>query len=433
MTIKNNDHERKTMHYFQYKSQQLYAEEVPVKKIIQSVGSPTYIYSYKTLKRHFEVFQSALGDMPHLICYSMKCNSNIGILKAFAGLGSGIDIVSQGELFRALKAGVSPKKVVFSGVGKTEEEIAFALKKKILMFNVESEQELYAIDKVARKLKVKAPISLRVNPDIDPKTHPYITTGMKKSKFGIQIEEALRIYRDAAKLKGIEVVGVDCHIGSQLTQVQPFVDAVKKVVALIGQLQSAGLPIRYLDLGGGLGIRYDAENPPSPQEYVEALRHEIAGLGLTLILEPGRVMMGNAGILVTKLLYTKDRDNKKFFIIDAAMNDLIRPAFYESYHQILPVAEKSRKKVKVDVVGPVCETGDFFATDRELPAMESGELMAVMSAGAYGFAMSSNYNSRPRVAEVLVDGKQFHVIREREKLSDLIRGERIPNFLRKKK
>ncbi len=301
------------------------------------------------------------------------------------------------------------------------------------MFNVESEQELAAIDRVARKLKRRAPVSLRVNPDIDPKTHPYITTGMKKSKFGIQYEDALDIYRRAKGMKGIEVAGVDCHIGSQLTEVQPFIDALRKVVELIRRLQELKLDIRYLDLGGGLGIRYDAETPPSPAEYAAAIKRELAGLDLTLIFEPGRVLMGNAGILVTKLLYTKDRDNKKFYIVDAAMNDLIRPAFYDSYHEILPVQQKARGKTVVDVVGPICESGDFLATDRELPVYEPGELMAVMSAGAYGFSMASNYNTRPRACEVLVKGNKFYVIRKRESYADLVRGESIPAELKKRK
>jgi len=421
------------MHHFEYKNKILHAEQVPVPKIAKAVGTPVYVYSHATLTRHFKVFDEAFADIPHLICYSMKCNSNLAILRTFAGLGGGIDIVSQGELFRALKAGCDPRKIVFSGVGKTEEEIAFALKKKILMFNVESEQELSAIDRVARKLKRRAPVSLRVNPDIDPKTHPYITTGMKKSKFGIQYEDALEIYRRAQTMKGIEVVGVDCHIGSQLTEVQPFIDALRKVVELIRRLQSLKLDIRYLDLGGGLGIRYDAETPPSPAEYAAAIKRELAGLKLTLIFEPGRVLMGNAGILVTKLLYTKDRDNKKFYIVDAAMNDLIRPAFYDSYHEILPVQQRARGKTVVDVVGPICESGDFLATDRELPVYEPGELMAVMSAGAYGFSMASNYNTRPRACEVLVKGNKFYVIRKRESYADLVRGESIPAELKKRK
>jgi len=421
------------MDAFQYRSGELFAESVAVRKIAQAVGTPTYIYSLAAITSHYQGFDSALKKIPHLICFSMKCNSNLAILRTFSNLGGGVDIVSQGELFRAILAGADPRKIVFSGVGKNTDEIAYALKQKILMFNVESEQELHTINRVAQDMRKKAPIALRVNPNIDPKTHPYITTGMKKSKFGIQIEEAMRIYKDAAKLKGIEVLGVDCHIGSQLTQIRPFSDALKKVVRLVEQLRQAGIGIKYLDLGGGLGIRYDEENPPTPTQYAQAIYEQIKDLGLTLILEPGRVMMGNAGILVTQMLYTKDRDNKKFFIVDAAMNDLIRPAFYDSYHEIVPVVKGTRKRVKVDVVGPVCETGDFLAIDRVLPAMEPGELVAIRSAGAYGFAMASNYNSRPKACEVLVKGKEFFVIRKRESYRDLVRGETIPPFLKKKR
>ncbi len=417
------------MHHFNYKKGQLFAEEVPVAKIIEKVGSPTYIYSYATMTRHFRVFDQAFGDVPHLLCYSMKCNSNLAVLRIFHNLGGGIDIVSQGELYRALKAGCDPKKIVFSGVGKSEEEIQFALKKKILMFNVESEGELMAINKVARKMKVKAPVALRINPNIDPKTHPYITTGMKESKFGIQYEEAISLYQEAKQMKGVEVIGLDCHIGSQLTDVQPFVDALRRVLDLLRRLREKQINIRYLDLGGGLGIRYDDETPPTPEEYGQAIKRELQGLPITLIFEPGRVVMGNSGILVTKVLYEKLRDDKKFLIVDAAMNDLIRPAFYESYHEILPIKENNRPKEIVDVVGPICETGDFFAKGREVAESKPGELLSLMSAGAYGFAMASNYNTRPRTCEILVKGKQFFVIRKRETYEDLIRGEAIPKNL----
>lgn len=413
------------MHHFSYKSGELFVEEVAVRKIAAALGTPTYIYSHATMARHYRIFDEAFRDIPHLICYSMKCNSNIAILKVFKDLGGGIDIVSRGELFRALKAGCDPKKIVFSGVGKTKDEIGEALENGILMFNVESEQELHAINEVAITHACRAPVALRVNPNINPKTHPYITTGMKKSKFGIQIEDALRIYKSAGKMRGVEILGVDCHIGSQLTQVRPFVDALKKVVTLISELRKAGIAIRYLDLGGGLGIRYNDELPPSPAEYAKAMKKELKGLDLTLIFEPGRVMMGNAGILVTEVLYRKDRDNKKFLIVDAAMNDLIRPSFYDSYHDMIPVVKKRRTHAKVDVVGPVCESGDFLALNRKLPLLAPGELLAVMSAGAYGFSMASNYNSRPRACEVLVQGKKFYVIRKRETLEDLILGEKL--------
>ncbi|HCU24081.1 MAG TPA: diaminopimelate decarboxylase [Deltaproteobacteria bacterium] len=419
------------MHHFQYKNNILHAEGVPLPKIAKALGTPAYVYSHATLSRHFQVFDQAFSGIPHLICYSMKCNSNLSLLRIFSELGGGTDIVSGGELYRVLKAGGDPRKVVFSGVGKTEEEIAYALQKKILMFNVESAQELEAIDRVARKMKRRAPIALRVNPNIDPKTHPYITTGMKQSKFGIQYEEALELYARARAMRGIEVVGIDCHIGSQLTEVQPFIDALRKVVDLIRKLERQNLQIRFLDLGGGLGIRYDDELPPSPAEYAEAIRRELKNFNLTLIFEPGRVLMGNAGVLLTRLLYTKDRDDKRFDIVDAAMNDLIRPAFYESYHEILPVAQRSRPQSSVDVVGPICESGDFFAKDRKLPEFEPGELMALMSAGAYGFSMASNYNTRPRACEVLVKGNKYFVIRRRETWADLIRGENIPPELKK--
>lgn len=417
------------MKFFEYRNHKLFVEQVPVQKIIDQLGSPIYIYSHGALVHQFESYAKALKGMDHLICYSMKCNSNLAILKSFLNLGSGIDIVSQGELFRALKAGADPKKIVFSGVGKTEEEMAYALKKKILMFNVESEQELLTLNRVAKKMKCRAPIALRINPNIDPKTHPYITTGMKKSKFGIQYEDAMAAYEEAASLEAIEILGIDCHIGSQLTEVSPFVDALRKVLELLDRLQEKGIPIRYLDLGGGLGIRYEKESPPSPQKYIQALKKELRGRDLTLIFEPGRSLMGNAGILATQVLYTKDRDNKRFLIVDAAMNDLIRPAFYDSYHEILPVHKRTRAKQVVDVVGPVCETGDFLATSRSLPRMEPGESLAVLSAGAYGFTMASNYNTRPKACEVLVKGRQFHVIRERETLKDLIKGEKIPKAL----
>jgi diaminopimelate decarboxylase len=417
--------------FFSYRRGRLYVEGVPAENIARALGTPAYVYSHGAILKNYRDFDRAFRGVPHLVCYSMKCNSNLAVLRLFTGLGSGVDIVSQGELFRALKAGADPRKVVFAGVGKTEEEIAFALKNKILMLNVESEQELETIARVARRLRRKAPIALRVNPDIDPKTHPYITTGMKKSKFGIQYEEALRLYRRAKAARDLEIVGIDCHIGSQLTELRPFVDAVKKVVALIQKLKRENIPIRYLDLGGGLGIRYHRERPPSPDQYARALIREVRGLGLTLIFEPGRFLMGNAGVLLTRVLYRKNRDNKKFFIVDAGMNDLIRPAFYDSYHEFQPTTLGKRKSVRADVVGPVCESGDFLAVDRKMPELAKGEYLAVLSAGAYGFAMASNYNSRLRACEVLVKGGRFHVIRRRETLGDLIRGESIPAFLKK--
>lgn len=415
---------------FHYQGKELYVESVPITKIVREVGSPSYIYSYQAMQEHYQSYVEAFKDFSPLICYSMKSNSNLAILSGFVKQGSGVDIVSQGELFRALKAGADPQKIVFSGVGKTAEEMKYAIQKKILMFNVESEAELEVLNDVASKLKKKAPVALRVNPDIDPKTHPYITTGMKKSKFGIQYERAFEVYQRASQMKGIELIGIDCHIGSQLTQVDPFVAALERVLDLVDRLADQGVSLKYIDLGGGLGIKYQNERPPSPKKYAQALKKLFKGRNLSLILEPGRSLIGNAGVLCTQVLYPKDRDNKHFLIVDAAMNDLIRPAFYESYHEILPVIKKSGPKRKYDVVGPICETGDFLAQDRLLPRFQSKDLMAVMSAGAYGFTMASQYNSRPRVCEILVKGKKFFVIRKREKLVDLIRGEEIPAFLK---
>jgi diaminopimelate decarboxylase len=418
------------MHHFHYKNNQLYVEEILVEKIAQEVGTPVYIYSHRTIQRHFSIFHDSFASIPHFICFSMKCNSNLAILRIMANEGGGVDIVSGGELYRAMQAGVNPKKIVYSGVGKTDEEIASALEAGILLFNVESEDELLAIEQVASRMNKKAPISLRVNPNINPKTHPYISTGMKKSKFGIDVKNALEIYEKAKELPHLEIVGLDCHIGSQLTQIRPFVDALKKLKELIKQLESKNIHIRYLDLGGGLGIRYKDEMPPSPKQYAQAIIKEIKDLGVILIFEPGRVIMGNAGILVTRSLYTKRTPSKEFVIVDAAMNDLIRPAFYGSYHEIQPVQRNTRKKKKSDIVGPICESGDFFAKDRLISQVKSGELLAIFSAGAYGFAMSSNYNTRARAAEVLVNGHEYHVIRKRETLEDLVRGEEIPEFLR---
>jgi diaminopimelate decarboxylase len=422
------------MDYFEYQNGELYAEKVPVRKIAKEVGTPTYIYSLATLKRHYQVFDEAFGKQPHIICFSVKANSNIAILRAFAKQGGGFDIVSGGELFRALKAGADPKKIVFSGVGKSGEEIRYALEAGILMFNVESEQELSTLNQVAAKVGKKAPISLRINPDVDPQTHPYISTGMKKAKFGIAIQRSMESYKKAMALPNLEIVGVDCHIGSQLTSVTPFVDAISRVReymdrVLTGALKMPGGHIRYLDLGGGLGIRYKDEEPPHPEEYAKSIVQALEGLDVTLILEPGRVIVGNAGILLTRVLYLKETEEKKFVVVDGAMNDLIRPALYGSYQAIRPVLEKKAEPIVTDVVGPICESGDFFAKDREIPRPESGDFLAVMSAGAYGFSMASNYNSRPRAAEVLVDGDRFHVIRARETFEDLIRGETIPASL----
>jgi diaminopimelate decarboxylase len=422
------------MHHFEYRNGEMFAEAVPLKKIAREAGTPAYIYSLATLKRHFRVFDQAFKAVPHIVCFSVKANSNIALLKAFAKEGSGFDIVSGGELFRALKAGGDPRKIVFSGVGKKREEIEYALDAGILMFNVESDDELTALNDIAAGVGKKAPISLRVNPDVDPQTHPYISTGMKKAKFGVDIKKSLETYKKAAGLPNVDVVGVDCHIGSQLTSVTPFVDALAKVReyldrVLLGEMKKEGTQIRYLDLGGGLGINYHDETPPLPEEYAKAIIEGLQGLDITLILEPGRVIVGNAGILLTEVQYLKETDTKKFVIVDGGMNDLIRPALYGSYQAIQPVAQTNGDKIVADIVGPICESGDFFAKDREIARPKRGDLLAVMSAGAYGFTMASNYNSHPKPPEILVDGDKYYVIRSRESLDDLIRGETIPAAL----
>ncbi len=417
------------MNDFHYKDDALWCEEVPVGEIAREVGTPFYLYSYRTLRNHYRAFNEAFAEVPHLVCFSVKVNSNIAVLKIFAKEGSGMDIVSGGELFRALQAGADPGKIVYSGVGKKPDEIEYAVRSEILMFNVESPQELESIDECAGRLGKRARISIRINPDVDPKTHPYISTGLKKNKFGFDVESSLKEYRKARELRNIDVIGVDCHIGSQLTEVAPFVDAMNKLKELIGVLRSEGFEIRYLDLGGGLGIRYNEEMPPHPREYARGIIDNAKGLDCTLVFEPGRVIVGNAGILVANVLYTKSSGEKNFIIVDAGMNDLIRPSFYGSYHHIQPVIAKGRDNLTADVVGPICESGDFLAKDRTLPRLERGESVAVMSAGAYGFTMSSNYNARPRVPEVLVRDNHYYVIRSREEYADLTRKESIPDFL----
>ena len=422
------------MNHFEYRNGEMFAEQVPLKRIAQEVGTPAYVYSLATLKRHFKVFDQAFAKARHIVCFSVKANSNLALLRAFAKEGSGFDIVSEGELFRALKVGADPKKIVFSGVGKKKHEIEYALDAGILMFNVESEEELFALDEIAAGIGKKAPISLRVNPDVDPQTHPYISTGMKKAKFGVDIKKSLETYRKAVSLKNVEVVGVDCHIGSQLTSVTPFVDALAKVReyldrVLAGELKKEGAQIRYLDLGGGLGINYHDETPPLPEEYARAIIRGLEGLDVTLILEPGRVIVGNAGILLTEVQYLKETETKKFVIVDGGMNDLIRPALYGSYQAIQPVVQTNADKMIADVVGPICESGDFFAKDREIARPRRGDLLAVMSAGAYGFTMASNYNSHPKPPEVLVDGDRYYIVRKRESLDDLSNGEVIPAAL----
>jgi len=422
------------MNHFEYRNGEMFAEEVPLKRIAQEVGTPAYVYSLATLKRHFQVFDQAFAKVPHIVCFSVKANSNVALLRVFAKQGSGFDIVSGGELFRALKAGGDPKKIVFSGVGKKKQEIEYALDAGILMFNVESDEELAALNEIAAGAGKKAPISLRVNPDVDPQTHPYISTGMKKAKFGVDIKRSLETYKKAMALRHIDVVGVDCHIGSQLTSVAPFVDALAKVReyldrVLAGEMKKEGAQIRYLDLGGGLGINYHDETPPLPHDYAKAIIDGLQGVDITLILEPGRVIVGNAGILLTEVQYIKETDTKKFVIVDAGMNDLIRPALYGSYQAIQPVMESNAEKIVADVVGPICESGDFLAKDREIARPRRNDLLAVMSAGAYGFTMASNYNSHPKPPEVLVDGDRYHIVRKRETLEDLINGEMIPASL----
>lgn len=417
------------MHHFDYQNDILHCESVAVPKIAEAVGTPFYLYSTATLTNHFKAFDGAFQSIPHITCFAVKSCSNLAILSLFAGLGGGADIVSGGELYRALNAGVDPKRVVYSGVGKTAEEMRYALQSGILMFNVESEQELAKLQEVAAGLKMTAPVSFRVNPDVDPKTHAYISTGLAKNKFGIPIDKAEQAYADAKAMPNIEILGVSCHIGSQLTEISPFVESLQKLKGFINRLQNAGISISYLDLGGGLGIQYDAEAPPHPQEYATAIKEEMRELNCTLILEPGRVIVGNAGILVTRVLYTK-AGTKKFVIVDAGMNDLARPSLYDAHHAIQPVVRKNQGQEVADVVGPICETGDFLARGKEVPVSETDDLLAVMSAGAYGFTMSSNYNSRPRVAEVLVSGDDFYVIRERETYESLIQPERIPDFVR---
>ncbi len=418
------------MHHFRYRNDELYCEDISLESLAEEVGTPCYIYSHATLEQHFKVFDQAFAPAPHLTCFSVKSNSNIAILSLFGSLGGGVDIVSGGELFRARKAGIPPERIVYSGVGKTQREIDYALREGILMFNIESTQELEAINTRAEAIGTRARIAMRVNPDVDPKTHPYISTGMKKNKFGIDIDSAVKAYGWAKSLNHVEILGLDCHIGSQLTEISPFIDALKRLRILIERLQGIGVTIRFLDLGGGLGIVYDQETPPHPQEYASAIMEELSGLDCTLIFEPGRVIVGNAGILVGKVLYTKRTANKNFVIFDAAMNDLVRPSLYGSYHQILPLRKQERETEIVDVVGPICESGDFLAKDRGLPMAQPGDYFAVMSAGAYGFTMSSNYNSRPRCPEILVTGTEYHVIRKRETWEDLTRGESIPEFLR---
>jgi len=413
------------MDHFTYRDNQLFVENVAIDAIVKQHGSPCYIYSRATLERHWNAFNNAFGSHAHLICYAVKANSNLGVLNVLARLGSGFDIVSIGELERVLQAGGDAKKVVFSGVGKREDEIRAALKIGIRCFNIEVLGELERINQVAGELGVRAPVSFRVNPDVDAQTHPYISTGLKENKFGIAIEEALEAYQAAAALPNIDVVGVDCHIGSQLTQTRPFLDALDKVLLLIDKLRGHDITLKHLDLGGGLGICYRDEQPPEPADYITAILARLGDTPLEIMLEPGRAIVGNAGILVTRVEYLKPTEHKNFAIVDAAMNDLVRPALYGAWQDIIPVKNDSTAPELVwDIVGPVCETGDFLGKERTLK-LSQNDLLAVRSSGAYGFTMSSNYNSRPRVVEVMVDHDQIHVVRERETLAQLWQGESI--------
>ncbi len=417
------------MHHFTYIDGILHAEDISIDRIVAAAGTPLYIYSYATLERHFLVFDRAFARIPHITCYSCKANTNIALLRLMARLGGGADIVSGGELYAALAASFPPEKIVFSGVGKSEEEIAYAVRCGIAMINIESEGELRVVADVAKKLGRDVPVSIRVNPEIDAKTHPYITTGLRKNKFGVLWPEARRLYQEIKETEHLVPIGISSHIGSQIVEIPPFVAAIRSLRQMVSELAAAGIALKYIDIGGGLGITYRNELPPHPTEYAKAIETELEGAGLTLILEPGRVIVGNSGIFVTRLLYVKTTTEKTFSIVDGAMNDLVRPAFYGAYHEILPVRQTKAKKVKMDVVGPICESGDFFAKERRMPSLQPGALIALMGAGAYGFSMSSNYNSRPRVAEVLVKGEEFFIIREREEYADLVKGESVPGFL----
>ena len=408
------------MDFFQYKNNQLMAENLPVKQLAEQFGTPLYIYSKATLERHWHAFDNAFGEHPHLVCFAVKSNPNIAILNVMAKLGSGFDIVSQGELERVLAAGGDAAKVVFSGVAKSHQEIARALEVNIRCFNVESEAELLRINQIAGDMGKIAPISLRVNPDVDAHTHPYISTGLKENKFGVSVEQAREVYKLAATLPNIEIVGMDCHIGSQLTELQPFLDAVDRLIVLMEQLKQDGILLKHLDLGGGLGVTYTDETPPHPTEYAKALWEKLSAFSeLEIIVEPGRAITANAGILVTKVEYLKSNESRNFAIVDAGMNDMIRPALYQAYMNILEIDRTLAREEKIyDVVGPICETSDFLGKQRKL-AIAEGDYLAQRSAGAYGASMSSNYNSRPRTAEVMVDGDKAHLIRRREALNEL--------------
>ncbi|MFN3712297.1 MAG: diaminopimelate decarboxylase [Alcanivoracaceae bacterium] len=411
------------MDHFQYRDGQLFAEEVTVAELAERFGTPLYVYSRATLERHFRAFDQAFGDHPHQVCYAVKANSNIAVLNVLARLGAGFDIVSSGELTRVLRAGGDPNKIVFSGVGKTADEMELALKADIHCFNVESAAELELLNLVAGEQGKVARIAIRVNPDVDAQTHPYISTGLKENKFGVDINDAPGLYQHAADLPHIEVIGVDCHIGSQLTKLTPFEDALKRVLDLVERLQAKGITIRHLDLGGGLGVRYRDETPPEPAEYIGALLKHIPA-DMPVHIEPGRAIAANAGVFVTRVLYLKPTSHKNFAVVDGAMNDLIRPSLYSAWMEIIPVQPHDADCREWDIVGPVCETGDFLGKQRTL-ALESGDLLAIRSAGAYGFSMASNYNTRNRAAEIMVDGDQAYVVRQRETYDEQLRLESL--------
>ena len=413
------------MDHFEYRNGQLFAEDVAVAEIAEQFGTPCYIYSRATLERHWHAFNDAFGDHPHLICYAVKANSNLAVLSLLARLGSGFDIVSVGELERVIAAGGNPRKIVFSGVGKREDEIQRALDAGIRCFNVELSDELDRLNEIAGQMGTVAPVSLRVNPDVDAKTHPYISTGLKENKFGIEIDQAYDDYLRAQAMPNLQVVGLDCHIGSQLTELSPFADALDRVLQLVDRLQAAGIQLQHLDLGGGLGIQYRDEQPPLPDDYVQALMQRLSGRNLEIMLEPGRAIAGNAGILVTRVEYIKPTSVHRFAIVDAAMNDLMRPALYDAWQNIIPVQQNSDAPEQLyDIVGPVCETGDFLGKNRVL-RLQPNDLLAVRSAGAYGFSMSSNYNSRPQPAEIMVTGGEAHLVGKRQSLTDLWSREQI--------
>ncbi|UUW71093.1 diaminopimelate decarboxylase [Pseudomonas oryzihabitans] len=414
------------MEVFAVRAGELHAEGVALSAVAQEFGTPAYVYSRAHIEGQYRAYTDALAGLPHLVCFAVKANSNLGVLNVLARLGAGFDIVSRGELERVLAAGGDPHRVVFSGVGKTRDDMRRALEVGVHCFNVESTDELERLQQVAAELNVVAPISLRVNPDVDAGTHPYISTGLKENKFGIDIADAEAVYARAAALPNLEILGVDCHIGSQLTTLPPFLDALDRLLALIDRLAERGIVLRHLDLGGGLGVRYRDEQPPLAGDYIQAIRERIAGRSLTLVFEPGRFIVANAGVLLTRVEYLKHTTHKDFAIVDAAMNDLIRPALYQAWMAVEPVVARQGEARRYDLVGPICETGDFLAKDRELVLAE-GDLLAIRSAGAYGFTMSSNYNTRGRAAEVMVDGDQVHLVRRRETLEELFTGEsRLP-------